>query len=128
MKKDNEYALEKLEKACLQLEEGVKTARDQLGRDGVIQRFEFTFELFWKALKIILREKGIEARTPKDALKEAFGLEWIVEENLYLNMLEDRNKTSHIYDKKTADEIYGRVSKDYLPAIKAVLKKLKELS
>lgn len=128
MKKENEYSLEKLEKACSQLEDGIKNARDQLGRDGVIQRFEFTFELLWKALKISLREKGVEARTPKDALKEAFSLEWINKESPYLNMLEDRNKTSHMYDKKTVDEIFNRVAKDYLPAIKEVLKKLKEIS
>ena len=45
------YSLEKLKKAFKRLDEAVKEASDELDRDGVIQRFEFTFEMFWKTVK-----------------------------------------------------------------------------
>lgn len=52
MKDVLEYSLKKLKDAYQRLEEGVKQAKDELDKDGVIQRFEFTFELLWKALKL----------------------------------------------------------------------------
>ena len=73
MIKELKYALIKFESAFIKLKEGADRAKDELEEDGVIQRFEFTFELFWKALKIFLQEKGILARTPRDVFKEAFG-------------------------------------------------------
>ena len=45
MKDVLEYSLKKLKDAYQRLEEGVKQAKDELDKDGVIQRFEFTFEL-----------------------------------------------------------------------------------
>ena len=49
---------------------------------------------------------------------------WVEEEKVFLNMIDDRNKTSHIYDKDTANEIFLRIKQDYLPAIKGILNKL----
>jgi len=51
MKNELKYSFEKLKEALRRLNEGLKKAKDQLDRDGVIQRFEFTFELLWKTLK-----------------------------------------------------------------------------
>lgn len=125
MKKEIEYALNKLSAAVMSLKEGACKAVDELEKDGVIQRFEFTFELLWKTIKIFLREKGINVNTPKDNLKEAFRIGWIESETVFLDMLEDRNKTSHIYDKETSEEIFGRIKNKYLPAIEGVLNRLK---
>jgi nucleotidyltransferase substrate binding protein (TIGR01987 family) len=121
MKKPPELALEKLMKATERLAEGVSAAIDDLTRDGTIQRFEFTFELLWKTFKILLQEKGIDVKTPKDALKESFRLNWITDEQLYLDMLEDRNSRSHVYDQQQATEIFTRIRDQYLPEIKAQL-------
>jgi nucleotidyltransferase substrate binding protein (TIGR01987 family) len=120
-------ALNKLKKAYQKLLAGASTAKEELETDGVIQRFEFTFELLWKALKILLEEKGIKALSPKDVFKEAFRLEWIENETVFLNMLEDRNRTSHIYDEKTSREIFENIKKDYLAAIKAIIDKIASL-
>lgn len=120
-------ALKKLQKAYQKLSSGVVSAKEELEKDGVIQRFEFTFELLWKALKILLEEKGIKALTPKDVLKEAFRLEWIENEGTFLDMLEARNATSHIYDEKTAQEIFESIKEDYLSAIKATIDKISSL-
>ncbi|MBU0683044.1 MAG: HI0074 family nucleotidyltransferase substrate-binding subunit [Candidatus Omnitrophota bacterium] len=125
MKDELEYSIVRLENALSQLKSGCEKAQDELEEDGVIQRFEFTFELFWKTLKVFLRKEGIEARTPRDVFKEAFKLEWFDVEEIFLNMLEDRNKTSHIYDNKTSREIFERVKEYYVFAIEKVTIQLK---
>ena len=125
MRSEAEYSLVKFEKAFLRMKEGVEQAKDELEEDGVIQRFEFTFEAFWKALKILLSEKGINTLAPRDAFKAGFKLEWLDDEEVFLNMLRDRNKTSHIYDEKTSRKIFSRIKDDYVNAIGIALNKLK---
>ena len=125
MKEETEYALSKLKDAFIKLKEGTEAAEDELDKDGVIQRFEFTFELLWKALKIFLEDSGIEAKTPKESLKRAFKVGWLREEQVFLDMLEDRNKTSHIYDKETSEEIFERIKTIYLLTMENLLERLK---
>jgi len=125
MKETLDYSIKQLEKAFLKLKNGAVSAQDDLDKDGVIQRFEFTFELFWKTLKIFLAYKGIETRTPRDSLKEAFRINLIEDEKLFLNMLEDRNKTSHIYDESTADDIFIRIKNEYVQLIEKTIQKTK---
>ena len=72
MKDELKYSFEKFQKAVKRLDEGIKKAKDQLDNDGVIQRFEFTFELTWKTLKLFLLNEGIITKSPKETLKEAF--------------------------------------------------------
>ena len=127
MNEEHDYAYKKLDAAFEKLKKGTETATKELEKDGVIQRFEFTFELLWKTIKIILRSKGIEVKTPKDSLKEAFRLSWIEQEHIFLDMLEDKNKTSHIYDEETAEEIFQRIKRNYLPGIAKVIEKLKDI-
>jgi len=119
------YAIERLKTAFIRLREGAEKAEDELDKDGVIQRFEFTFELLWKALKIYLEYNGIEVRTPRNSLKEAFRINLFDDEEIFLDMLADRNLTSHIYDKETSEEIFDRIKAVYIPAIEKVLKKLR---
>jgi nucleotidyltransferase substrate binding protein (TIGR01987 family) len=111
--------------AFIKLKEGAEAAEDELDKDGVIQRFEFTFELLWKVLKIFLEDSGIEVKTPKESLKQAFKIGWLGEEKVFLDMLEDRNKTSHIYDKETSEEIFERIKTTYLLAMENLLERLK---
>jgi len=127
MKEESEYILKKMNDAFASLKGGAEIASDELTRDGVIQRFEFTFELLWKTLKVFLKEKkGIICKAPKDCLKEAFRLDWIDDEKVFLEMLEDRNEASHIYNKFMAEEIYSRIKGKYVAAIEGVMRKLKE--
>lgn len=96
----------------------------ELSIDGTIQRFEFCFELAWKAIKdILLQAEGIDAKSPKSALKEAYALKWLENETLWLQMLDDRNNSSHTYDEKLAAQIYHRV-KQYYPKMRELLKLL----
>jgi len=127
MSEELKYSLRKLRDAFLRLKEGSLQATDELEKDGVIQRFEFTFELLWKTLKLFLREKGIEARTPKDCLQEAFRISWLKDEEVFAQMMEDRNKTSHIYSQEKSKEIFGHIKKNYIGSIAVVIAELEKV-
>lgn len=113
---------EKLQKALASLE-SIYLKPDTLDRsniDATIQRFEFTFELFWKFLKDFFQEQGIQLHYPKEVIQEAFKVGTINDEGLWLQMLEDRNMTSHTYDEELANEIFLRI-KRYTPEIRRVV-------
>ncbi len=125
MKDILEYSIQRMESAFLKLKDGAEIAKNDLEKDGVIQRFEFTFELLWKTLKIFFEYQGIEVKTPRDSLKESFRIEIVEDEEIFLDMLEDRSRTSHIYDKETSEEIFKRIKANYICVIEKVLEKLK---
>lgn len=126
MKNRLDLAIQRYEKAAARLDEGVSEARTELDRDGVIQRFEFTFELLWKCLKIYLEDKGFDYRSPKDCLKGAFRLGLLADEEDFLDMLEDRNKTSHLYSKEESRVIFDRILDRHLPHMLGLLERLKK--
>lgn len=118
-------AVERLEQALSRLEEAIGRARDDLDRDGVIQRFEFTVELLWKTLKRVLAYQGIVCNAPRVCIKEAFRCGMIEDDEILLDMLEDRNRSSHVYDEKTAEEIFTRIRSVYASAIERAVQTLK---
>ncbi len=127
MKKTEVYlAIERLKEAASRLEEALPRVKDDLDRDGVIQRFEFTFELFWKTLKFILEYHGVSCASPRQCLKEAFKMGLIEDDEVFLDMLTDRNLSSHVYEEKTAEEIYQRIRKVYSHVLKETIRKLEE--
>ncbi len=91
-------------------------------KDGVIQRFEFTFELAWKSMKEYLIDQGTngELHHPRQILKEAYATFMIGNPDLWLSMLEARNRTSHIYDGRQADRIAEDIKENYLPVLQAL--------
>lgn len=113
MQKEINHAIKKLNDAVNRLREGCDKAKQDLEIDGVIKRFEFTFELLWKCLKIILENEGIICKSPLGCLKEAFKFGLIEDEDIYLDMLRDRNKTSHLYSKEEAAKIFQRIRENY---------------
>jgi nucleotidyltransferase substrate binding protein (TIGR01987 family) len=84
-------------------------------RAGVIQAFEFTFEQCWKAFQRIAAAQGVAAASPRQALEAALRLELIraEDENAWLDMLCDRNMTSHLYQETIVLEIAQRVVDRY---------------
>lgn len=93
--------------------------------DGTIQRFEFVIELFWKTLKRLLEFEGITARTPREALQAAYQAGWLEDETAWLQMLRDRNETSHIYDEAAARRIYGDIRR-YFPELERTYRFLRD--
>ncbi len=118
--------LQQLERALKQLEiaTAIPLGSARLEIDGTIQRFEFTFELFWKTLKKILTDEfNIEAFGPRNVLQQAYSTKLINNEKIWLNMLADRNMTSHTYQQDLADQIYDNI-KTYVPFLKEELRHL----
>ena len=116
-----------LNDAISRLEEAVVMPLDEhrIIIDATIQRFEFTFELFWKTLKRFMSLEGVETKTPRETLKKAFQFEWIDNEEMWLSMLADRNEMSHVYDEEKAKEIFCRIQK-YAPIFRSVYSMLSE--
>jgi len=114
MKDDMKISFDKYVNALNLLDHGIKEANSELGKNGVIQRFEFTFELLWKSLKIFLNEEGIDCKSLKDCLKSAYKYGLIQDEQILLDILLDRNNSSHIYSKKESEEIFERIKNVYV--------------
>jgi nucleotidyltransferase substrate binding protein (TIGR01987 family) len=116
-------ALLRLKEAALEFENN-KT--NDVIRDGVIQRFEFTYELAWKATKEYLEDIGITDRnSPKSVIKEAYEQKIIVHEQNWLLMLNDRKLTTHVYNEQMAQEIIGRITHNYLNEFEQLLQALR---
>ncbi|GAG95696.1 unnamed protein product, partial [marine sediment metagenome] len=78
-----------------------------------------------KALKIYLEHQGIIVKTPRDSFVEAFRINLFDDEKIFLDMMEDRNSTSHIYDKETSKKIFNRIKKNYSSEITKLIEQLK---
>jgi nucleotidyltransferase substrate binding protein (TIGR01987 family) len=118
--------------AVHRLEEAVAAFRSpdpgDVIRDGMIQRFEFTYELAWKTIKEYLEDIGIVDRnSPKAVIREAYAQKIITNEPDWLLMLSDRNQTSHVYKEETAAEIAARIVHRYVAEFEKLLSELKKL-
>lgn len=103
----------------------VKNDRD---RAGIIQAFEFSFEICWKCFQKTGFAEGLEASSPRQSLAVALQLKFIraQDERAWLGMLEDRSLTSHLDHEELAREIAKRVMETYLPLLKDASKRLSE--
>src|SRR3989304_9371074 len=101
--------LDDLKSALKSLEDGVNNTKDDLDRDGVIQRFEFTFELLWKVIQEYAKYKGLEVVSPRDAFRVAGDLGLITDPSVWFDFLKDRNLTTHLYSEKDAAEIFSHI-------------------
>lgn len=110
------------EKAFLQLESAIiklKSLSD-LEKEGLIQRFEYTFELAWKTLKDYLESQNVDAKFPREVIKKGFQYEIIEDGEIWMDMLEKRNLMAHTYDEKIFSEAIHQISILYFPEIKKV--------
>ncbi len=123
-----EQILSDFGQALSRLKEAVLTAKSELEIDGVIQRFEFTFELSWKTMKRFLEMQGLICNSPRGCLKEAFQAELIQNEAVWLQMLADRNSSTHLYDQTASREIFSRITKQFVPEFLEVFRKMSEES
>ncbi|MHA1541063.1 MAG: HI0074 family nucleotidyltransferase substrate-binding subunit [Alphaproteobacteria bacterium] len=115
--------LENLKSAITKLAEILNEKETDIVRDATIQRFEFTIELTWKTMKRLLKTLEVEAISPREVMQFAYQRKWIQDESFWLNMLKDRNLVSHVYDEKTAKEIFNRI-KNYLIKFQETYEKL----
>lgn len=114
-KRKVEDSLANLGKAMDRLREALEVPRTSpLVLEGTIQRFEFVIEIFWKALKRALEYEGIVVKTPRESLKQAFAAGWLHNETAWLDMLDSRNTTSHLYlHEDLVEEAYDDIRKNF---------------
>ena len=80
--------------------------------DSVIKRFEFTYELAWRLMKSYIEyQGGADVRFARDVFREAYAKGLIKEGEVWLQMLQDRNISSHTYNEDESKQIYERVKK-----------------
>lgn len=114
-------AVERLGEALIELE----NSSSSVVRDGVIQRFEFTTELAWKATREYLLDQGfVEVNSPKSVMKEAFSYGLIKNDEIWVQILNDRNLTSHIYKEDISIEICNRIIATHFNELKALSERL----
>ncbi len=128
MKNKHQTSYKNLGQALERLKDIMSVPLDQndFVLDAAIQRFEFVTELFWKTLKHFLLLKGVEVALPRDALQKAYVAGWLENEALWLQMMRDRNQTSHTYQHVLAVEIYQHI-KLYLPEFQRSYEKIGEI-
>lgn len=84
---------------------------------GIIQSFEFTFELCWKTLKDYLESEGVEASFPREVLKQGLHYGILNNGESWLQMLTKRNMLAHTYDEAMAEEAYRFIRDNFFEHI-----------
>ena len=85
---------------------------------GLIQCFEYTFELSWKTLKDYLEFEGYDVNTPRETIKKAFQTGMIEDGNVWLDALDKRNIMSHTYSESTTKQTEELIKTKYYGMIK----------
>ena len=115
--------LEDYQKLINKLEEILVMEKTEVNRDSAIKRFELCFDLAWKSTKEYAKKEGVECYSPRACFKTAFQLKIIEYDELWLRMIEDSNKSVHLYKEEFAKEIYAHLP-DYLKLFKGLFEKL----
>lgn len=102
--------LEDLGNAVARLRDALSQTENEFIRDAAIQRFEFSFELAWKAVQAVARLEGQPCHSPRAAVSTAWQNGWVTDEAAWLDMLDARNKTSHTYRAAVAREVFDSLS------------------
>lgn len=90
-----------------------KSRENILTHMALIQSYEVCFELAWKVLKDYLAENGIIVYMPKEVIKEAFHNNVIENGQIWIDMLNARNATSHEYNMDKINSILNNISTSY---------------
>jgi len=118
--------LKSYSKALFQLESALQQKQfSVLEKDGVIKRFEFTFELAWKTLQDKLYdERYLTTKGPKPVIKQAFKNGMITDGQAWMDMLTDRNNSTHLYEESAAVSIFDRIQITYFKLLQELKSKL----
>jgi len=116
-------------KALAALERSVFAAQErdlnEMEEQGLVQSFEFTFELSWKLLKDYLESKGFkDFHGSRDCFRLAFQEGLISDGEIWMEMIDSRNRSSYTYDENIAKEIISLVLSKYFCKLKALSEKM----
>ena len=116
-----EQRFQNFQKAFFNLKSAVDLHQERtlsdLETQGLIQAFEFTFELSWKVLKDYLQFMQVEVKFPRDVIKQAFQYELLDDGDVWMDMLEKRNLMVHTYDEKNAKRAVNLIIQSYFDQI-----------
>lgn len=119
---------ENFEKAFKQLQKAVIRADelDDLAKEGLIQRFEYTFELSWKTLKDYFTAQGETTTSPRHVLKMAFQYQLLNNGETWITMLDKRNLMAHTYNEAYFEEVFTAIVEQYFDEIRKLYERLKD--
>jgi len=102
--------------------------KDDLDKAGLIQGFAFTFEQSWKAIQKAADQEGVKTVSPKSSFSWAMKKGWIspADESKWLDMLQDRNLTSHTYREEVANSVIQNIKTIYVELLSELLQKMKQ--
>lgn len=115
------------QKAFNNLQKATEQSDDDLTIDGAIKRFELLYELSWKLMRSYLADSGIIVNNPRDTFKNAFQNELINNQEIWLEMIEDRNRLVHTYTFEESREIFIKIKEKYIYEFEYLLKKIQEV-
>ncbi|MFD2257178.1 HI0074 family nucleotidyltransferase substrate-binding subunit [Luteolibacter algae] len=101
---------------------------NRLEQEGVIQRFEYTFELAWKVLKDLLFYEGFDVKSPREVIRQAFVTEYLNEDDTEtaLDALVKRNLLTHTYEEEVMLEALELIESQFQPMLHRLLKTLEK--
>lgn len=116
-------------KALERLKEALQEDETEIVVDGVLHRFEFTFELAWKTMKDYLEYDGVinKIGSPREIIKESFKYGLIEDGEEWIKMMLARNSLSHLYDQETSREIYSDIKEKYVNLLENLNGQLEEI-
>ena len=122
-KKDYKNALNRLREA-------LQEEPTELAIDGILHRFEFTFELAWKTIKDYLEYMGISEKTgsPRENIQLGFKHGIISDGELWIEMMLSRNSLSHLYEEGTSKEIYNDIKERFVKEFEKLENKFNEVN
>jgi nucleotidyltransferase substrate binding protein (TIGR01987 family) len=105
----------------------IEDVLDEMVKEGLIQRFEYTHELAWNVMKdYALYQGNSNIGGSRDASREAFQLNLVKDGNVWMDMISSRNKSTHTYNEETAKEISTKILNEYFPAFLEFRKVMEE--
>ena len=112
--------------ATNRLKEALNEEESDLIIDGVLHRYEFTFELAWKTLKDYLEYLGVTINTgsPREVIKESFAHDLISDGETWIKMMLARNSLSHLYNEETSRKVYNEIKEKYIYQIEKLIERL----
>ena len=100
-----------------------------LENQGMIQCFEFTFELAWNVMKDYLEEQGVrDIVGSKGAIRHAFSNGLIEDGQIWMDMIKDRSLATHLYDESTAKNVVAAIIEKYYHHLDLLAKKMERLT
>ncbi len=116
-------------KALLKLKEALQEEPTEIVIDGILHRYEFTFELAWKTIKDYLEYMGIvnKVGSPRENIQLAYQQGIINDGELWIEMMLSRNSLSHLYDEETSRKIYNDIKNKYIQAFENLEEKFEEI-